>query len=198
MDRILNPVLITPPADPAVSLAELKQWARVDHDDEDSELSAMLNAAIGILDGWTGILGRCLVMQTWRVAMAAWPTCREVRLPFPDVSAATVTYYDADGVLQTVDSADYELLADARGSFVRFRTVFDAPPVEDDRSDAVRIAATAGYGAPGDVPWPIKTAIKMLATNWYNNRGAIVIGAAPAEIPLGVSTLTAPYRYVGV
>lgn len=197
MIRILNPVRVTAPADPVVTLAEMKAHARVDHADEDGVLTALVQGAIDHMDGWSGVLGRCLVTQTWRLALNDWPGCGDIRLPFPDVQSVTVKYSDADDVEQTVDASLYELLADAKGAFVRFRDDFTSPTVFDDRSDGVRIDLVAGYGDPGDVPWAIRTAILMLATHWYQHRAA-ALGVNVSELPLGVQSLIAPYRRVSL
>src|SRR5690606_10673336 len=65
-DVMHRPVRVTPPAIQPVTLAEAKLHLRVDHDDEDALISNLIQAATGHLDGWTGILGHCLVEQVWR------------------------------------------------------------------------------------------------------------------------------------
>lgn len=82
----MTPTLITPPVAMPVTLAEAKAHCRVDGSEDDAVLSALIAGATGHLDGWSGILGRCIMPQTWRVAAAAG----DVVLPFPDVTEATV------------------------------------------------------------------------------------------------------------
>jgi len=60
------PIRTTPPATLPVSLTEAKLHLRVDHDDEDLLIEGLIGAATDHLDGWTGILGRCLEEQEWR------------------------------------------------------------------------------------------------------------------------------------
>ena len=56
----------------------------------------------------------------------------------------------------------------------------------------------AGYGGADDVPQAIRTAAAMLVAHWYRNREAVNVGNITSELPLGVQSLIAPYRRVGV
>ena len=91
--------MITPrrtlgPTEKPVSLAEAKAHLRYDDDDQDVLIAACIAAATDRLDGWAGILGRCLVAQTWAVDLGCWPADRWLRLPFPDCGKPVVTYRD--------------------------------------------------------------------------------------------------------
>lgn len=77
--------LITPPASPVVSLADLKAHLRVDHSDEDALIASLEAAAVSYLDGWGGVLGRCILAQTWAFDAQQG----EVTSPMPNVTAAT-------------------------------------------------------------------------------------------------------------
>ncbi|MFN3549623.1 MAG: head-tail connector protein [Mesorhizobium sp.] len=181
-----------------VSLTEVKAHCRVDGTDSDAVLTALLNAAVDHLDGYSGILGRCMVEQSWRVDLADWPAGGLIRLPFPDVSAITsIKYYDEDNAEQTVDGADYQRVQDVLGSVVRLVDNFDAPAVYDDRLDAVHVTFVAGFGNAAAVPAPLKVAIMLLVSHWFEHREASVVGGI-AELPFAVSALVAPYRRVGV
>lgn len=194
---MLRPALVTAPADIPVTLTEAKAWMWVDHSSHDTLITSMLAGAVAHLDGYTGILGRCIINQTWRVDLPDWPADGDIRLPFPDVSSVMVKYSDTNDAEQTVSAALYETMQDHRGSFVRFKEGFTSPGVYDDRTDAVRVTLVAGFGAAAaNVPEAVKTAIKMLAAHWYANREAV--GVAMQEVPLGVTALLAPYRRIGV
>lgn len=82
----MPPVLVTPPASLPVTLEDARLHCRVDHYDDDTLLATLIGAATGHLDGWTGVLGRCIMPQTWRVTACSG----DVVLPMPDVTAATV------------------------------------------------------------------------------------------------------------
>lgn len=193
MNSRLAPIRIEPPDSLPVTVAEAKAWARIDHSDHNDMVTSLITAAVAHIDGHSGILGRCLVEQTWRQDYPYWRSI--FRLPFPDVSSVTVKYYDASNVLTTVSPSLYSLLADERGAYIWFNSDFTEPTLYDDRQDAVQVTLVAGYGDPEDVPEAIKSAIKMLVAHWYDNPAA---GAAIQEIPFGVSAILAPYRRVGM
>jgi len=195
---MLRPVLVTPPGAKPVSLEEAKAHCRVDVDDDDTVIGGMIDAAISHLDGWAGVLGRCMINQVWRVNLEDWPRCGIIRLPFPDVSAAAIKYFDADNAEQTVSASLFERLEDELSVFLRLGDAFTYPALFDDRSDGVKVEFTAGYGAAAsNVPAVLKTAILMIVAHWYENREASAAGSL-SEIPFGASMLIAPFRRVGV
>src|SRR5690606_38428902 len=105
------------------------------------------------LDGYSGILGRALVTQTWRQDFDRF--ANRLPLPVAPVSAVvSISYFDAGNVQQMLDPGVYELLADARGAYVALRPG-QSWPATFRRVDAVSIIFTAGYGAAADVPEPI-------------------------------------------
>lgn len=188
---MIRPVRTVAPASEPITTAEAKAWMWVDHSHDDTLISSMVTAAIAHLDGWTGILGRCLITQIWRQDFAEWSGA--LRLPFPDVASVEVKYSDTTNTDQTVSSSLYQLLEDERGVLVRFGDSFASPSLYDDRQDRVRITLVTGFGDASAVPEPIKTAIKMLVAHWYANREAV--GAQNmVELPNGVHSLIAPYR----
>jgi len=194
---MIRPVLVTAPTVKPVTLAEAKAWLWVDHNAHDTLITALLGAAVAHLDGWTGVLGRCIINQVWRASFSDWPSDGDLRLPFPDVSAVVLTYYDTSNVSQTVSASNYELLEDETGSFIRLLSTFDAPAIYTERSDGVRVALTAGYGAAAaNVPETIKSAIKFLAAHWYAVRESD--GAQSFAVPNGFAALISPLRRVGM
>ena len=82
----MTPYLITAPSLPVVGLSDLKSHLRVDHSADDALILGLEAQAVAHLDGWTGILGRCIMPQTWAVDLTAG---RHV-LPMPDVTAASL------------------------------------------------------------------------------------------------------------
>jgi len=190
-----RPVLVTPPDADAgpVTMAALKAHVGAsDYADDDDMLKAFLSSAVQHLDGWSGILGRCLMPQTWRQDFDCFERC--LRLPLAPVQSITsVQYEDAYGATQTIDGANFALATDALGSFVRFKSTYDFAGVSADRP-AVHVTYLAGYIDVASVPAPLKTAILLLVGHWYENRSAVVVGAAPAALPFAVDALIAPFR----
>lgn len=190
---MLRPVRTAAPTDPVVTTQQVKAHAIVDFDDDNDLLDSLTQAAIDHLDGWSGVLGRCLVSQTWRLDLDDWPACGSIRLPFPDVTSATLKYSDEADAEQPVNAALYEILDDSKSGIIKFRDAFTYPGIYSDRSDGVRVTFVAGFGNADAVPSAIKVAIKMLVTHWYENRGLVGKGGF-SELPIGVRSLIAPYR----
>jgi uncharacterized phiE125 gp8 family phage protein len=158
-----------------VPLDDLKAYLRVDHDAEDPLITALEASAVGYLDGWRGVLGRCLLPQVWRQEFSAgdFP-----RLAMPDVSAVTVLAYDAEGEAMTVTAV---VKPDVAGPYLEIDGSYDRAVVD----------YTCGMPAPQlDAA---RMAIRFLCAHWYRNREAV---AGPlAEVPLTVEMLIAPLRW---
>lgn len=193
--------LETGPEDTPVSLAEVKSHLRIDHDEDDTILALYLQAAVSRLDGYTGILGRALMSQTWRVTIGydGRPSSSQlVYLPVAPVSALTsIKYYDDSNQLVTADNADFEFVNDTSDAWVR--------PANDDvwmtpydRPDALQIDYVTGYGAAEDVPAPLKAAVLLMTGDLYEHRET-VSDVRNSQIPMSmtVQNLIAPYRLVG-
>jgi uncharacterized phiE125 gp8 family phage protein len=173
----------------------VKAHLKVETGDEDDLISALLASATGYLDGYAGILSRCLIRQTWRQSFGCFE--RHLRLPFPDVATCAVKYFDAADIEQTVDPSQYQLLEDARGAFLRFLPTFGGPAVSPNRVDGVSATMVAGYGDAADaVPAALRQAILLLIAHWYRNRAAVG-DAAQTSLPLAFDALITPFRRYG-
>ncbi|WP_062562673.1 head-tail connector protein [Paracoccus aminovorans] len=170
-------VLVTPPAAPPIMLAEVKAQARVSHDDEDLLLQHYIDAATAWLDGPAGILGRCLVTQTWRAELGT--LTGPVRLPFPDSTIDSAVFIDPAG-----GEMEHELARQDQRLLLRPSFGLGRPAA---------ITFTAGYGAPSDVPAAIRQTMLLLVTQWYEHRQVTGTGTA---LPFAVEALLAPYRRI--
>lgn len=191
----MKPIRVAAPTSLPVTFDEVKEAARVDFDDDDQILKAYLEAAIDHLDGWGGILGRAIINQEWRLDLAIWPSYGIV-LPFGDVSTASVKYIDPAGAEQVLPDDVYEVVETATGSLLRFRNSFGRPSLINDRSDAVQVTFTTGYGEDASkVPASIKVAIMLMVCHWYENREASSTDGI-RKLPLAVDALITPHRRV--
>jgi uncharacterized phiE125 gp8 family phage protein len=158
------PVRTVAPATSPVTVAEVKAHLRLTGSADDALIQAFIDAATAYLDGWSGILGRALVTQTWRQDYTGfWD---RLSLPLAPVASITsVTYIDDDGADQTLDVGAYELLADHLGPYVA--RLSDPWPSVDDVAMPVSVTHVAGYGAAAAVPAPIRLAIILIATKFH-------------------------------
>jgi uncharacterized phiE125 gp8 family phage protein len=206
--RSYRPVLVTPPAEAPVTLAEAKAHCRVTSTSDDVLITGLIAAAVSHLDGWSGVLGRCLVTQTWRQDFGGFAS--ELRLPMLAAAVSSVSYVTTAGVQATLSSSVYQLGQDALGSYL-----VEAPdqswPDADDRESAVSVTFTSGYGAASAVPAGIKSAIILMVGKLYataRSDQALTAervdgvgswqwdasGAVAASIDRTIEALLAPYR----
>lgn len=184
-----SPILVAPPSSKPVSLDEAKLHLRVDHDDDNTLIEAFIDAATSHLDGYTGILGRCLVEQTWSIDFDSFHECMVLPLA-PLMEVASITWRNEAGQIATIDDDEYVVDTDAGGvPRIRFRNGYSFPSGLYE-SAAVSVTFKAGYA---EVPPAIKVAILLMVSNWYQNREAAVPGTM-AELPLGASMLLSPYK----
>jgi uncharacterized phiE125 gp8 family phage protein len=146
------PILIDPPAETPISVADVRARGRVDASVPDAVISAMIASATARLDGYSGRLGRALVSQKWQQDFA-FPCRGLLRLPFPGVSAVSAVAIAPDG-----SEAITEVVAgeDVIGPLVRVVSWTSGSAV-----CTLRVTFTAGYGEPADVPAPIREAIHL-------------------------------------
>ncbi|PTW57658.1 putative phiE125 gp8 family phage protein [Breoghania corrubedonensis] len=182
-------ILISPPAGEPVSLAQAKAFLRVDHNDEDALIEALVTAARLQVENATG---RALMSQGWRTVLDAWPAHRVVRITRSPVAAIdAVTVYDADGVASVLDPDDLRLDTAGRPSRL---VVSASAPAPGTAVNGIEIDFTAGYGTAADVPEPLTLAIRRLVAHWYENRESNPGG----DVPGPVAALLAPYRLVSL
>ena len=181
--------LITPPANPILSLAEVKDHCRVAHDDDDTYLEGLVLAVQARLEGPGNEFGRCFTEQSWRDHFNSFAALKLRVWPVQSIDA--ITYIDAAGVEQTVPDDDYVLRSDVSGYAVEWRNM---PRADLDKMPgAVRVDYTAGPEAP---PANVKHAAKLLAGHLYENREAVLVGpqAKAITLPMSVDWLMRPFR----
>lgn len=171
--------LNTPPGEEPVTLAQAKAWLKVETDDEDALIAALIPAARARAEWHTG---RAFVTQGWTLWLDRVGDC--VKLPLPPLAGVeTVTLYGADDAAQVLAADQYRV--DVPGGRLLFK---GAHPGLRPRN-AAAIAFTCGYGDAADVPAPIASAILLLVAQLYEHRGD---NAAP--MPDQALALLAPYR----
>lgn len=183
------------PASTPVSVLDARAHLRLTGHEEDTLVAALIAAATDILDGWSGILGRCIVTQTWTQSFEEFDG-DDLHLPFPDVQSVTVQYYDANNASQTLSSSAYHLINSADGAELELAYGQVWPNVYP-RPDAITVTMVCGYGDPADVPSALKAAVLLHVGHLFANREAIGSNSL-AELPLAYKFLTAPYRRIGL
>lgn len=187
---MLAPVRTVAPLTEPVTLEQAKAHLRVTSDTEDTLIAALVSAAVSHLDGWSGILGRCLISQTWRQDFSGFGI---IRLPFPNVASVVVAYTDGNGVSQVLAGSNYHIVNGLGGTWIELADGGSFPSTAS-QPDAVRVTFVAGYGGADDVPAGLKAAILLHVGHLFENRAAVEVGATPAILPLAYDALVEKHR----
>src|SRR4029079_17469588 len=98
-------MLLSGPAVEPVTLAEAKAYLRVEHDDDDDVIAALIAGARVHVEAQTR---RALITQSWRIVRDFWPEggCIAV-LPAPLRELTAVRVYRLDGSTEAIDTAAF-------------------------------------------------------------------------------------------
>lgn len=179
---MLDLELDTAPETTPISVAEAKANMQITHDEHDGTIGDMIAGAVGHLDGYSGVLGRALVEQTWVLHLDHFPTTpnQRIRLPLPPlIGVEEIAYIDPDGVDQVLDAGLYKVLAGERSQVEP--AYGETWPATRRESRAVSIKFTCGWAVPAvAATWPtkfapIRRALLLIVGDLYENREAQVV-----------------------
>jgi uncharacterized phiE125 gp8 family phage protein len=186
------PILVTGPVLEPVSLEDLKLWLRIDTSEEETLLTALITSARLIVEAVTR---RILITQTWRLVGSAWPIDEVLPLSLSPVqSVASARIFDEAGTPTSIDLAKLTLETTGNDFALRFKNDLPTPTRP---FSGIEIECVCGYGNAEAVPEPLRLAIRMIATYWYENRGDIVQTTVD-NLPPGVKSLLQPYKRIRV
>ena len=174
--------LVTPPTEEPVSLQEAKLHLRVDLDEDDALILALISSARQASET---ITARQFITARWRLVLDGFPgQCGMADLPergfsipnhaillfkCPVQSVISIQYLDMNGQLQTMPPDHYVL--DSACEPARITPVFGQIwPVSLPQIGAVSVTFDAGYGEAVDIPEGIKSWIKLRAGSLYAHR----------------------------
>lgn len=197
------------PATTPISLDDAKDQLREVDSDYDSEITRIVNTATEYLDGPYGVLGRCIVSQTWTVS-TTFPQAAgtngyiPIRIGYLQ-SVTSIAYTDADGNAATVDMATVNVI-DGEDGLLYLKAGASWPSTDPDTVDPVTITVVVGYpdagGSPAvdglraNVPAGLRHAMVLHVDHLFENRDIVAFGNV-AEIPKNYDSLIVPYRITG-
>lgn len=163
-----------------ITRAEAKLHLRIDdiggsHAD-DTLVDALITAARQMAEHYTG---RAFAGQTLEATLREFPEDDDyIDLPMPPVATIThVKYYDGDGTLQTLATANYALSAYGLSRRVEL-TYGNTWPATRDMPDAVQVRFVTGYAATGAaagytaLPKAARQGLLLIIGHLYENRQA--------------------------
>ena len=162
---------VAAPTDQVVGLERAKQHLNVDSSHHDAKITGLIAAATARLDGDRGLLGRCLMPQTWLGTMAGFP-CYAIELPLPPtLDVLSLKYLDGGGIEQTLSDAAYRLVAGGSGVTRIVPNHGRSWPQTACELDAVRITFRGGFAPSAPEVEPVRVAILMMVEHWYEPEG---------------------------
>lgn len=184
-----------------LTLEQVCNNLKVDVGDDDDVISRIIKTAQHFLEGSgleiDGYLGKALLNQTWALETFAPDNRGRVAIEFGPLQSVQTVEVMVNGAYTTWDPANWRIARRGAAAPEIAPMPLAAWPRRDLREDAIKISFTAGYGAtPDELPFPIIQAAHLLCAHLYQNREAVVSGPrlTIAVLPLGVSSLLAPYR----
>ena len=191
--------LLTAAAFAPVSVADLQSHSVVEHNDDDDLLAAYIDTATAQVQADTGC---AIVKQQWQADYECFPAVIYLRKP-PLLAVESVKYYDTDGILQTLDPADYQVATSGIVGRIAPAPTKSWPSVQAGRFNGVSVTYQAGYvdvvngTAQGEAPVLLKQAIYVLAAHFYENRESTTPGNI-SETPMAYQMLIASHTVSGV
>lgn len=187
----MKTTLVAAPANPVVDVAFMKEHLLIDHDLDDYYIESLISSAILTVEN---ITNRRLSLSTWKAYADEWPT-DYFKIPYGQLrSVARVTYKNSGGDEVTLDPDTYIVDVESDPGRVMLGYGKSWPSVPLYPSNPICIEFTCGYE---DVPWPLKVAVMMTATDLYQNRGSVMVAGGTVrlvEIPQHIMGLLWSYR----
>lgn len=172
-----------------VTLADVKNYLKIENTAEDTLIASMITAARVQLETR---LNRAFLRQLWSLYLDILPFGNVINIPIsPVISIEHLAVVDALGIYQNIDTANYS--HDIKTDCPLLKVTKSLPEIGSEFS-GIRVQFWAGYGvAASDVPAPIVQAILHLVVFWYENRGPIASGEIH-QIPYVILDMIAPFR----
>jgi uncharacterized phiE125 gp8 family phage protein len=169
----------TPPAIEPVSLEEFKMFARIDGNDEDSQLLSFLITARSLIEKY---LNRALIEQTITLKMDSWPEKEVIELPRPPlISITAVETLNESDVATVYSSSNYYIIKNKEPGLLVLKFGVTPPQNTERYYGGYQVRYKAGYGSTSaSVPNVLKDCIKQWAMTMYENRA--IVEEPPAEV----------------
>jgi uncharacterized phiE125 gp8 family phage protein len=180
--------LVTPPAEEPISLEEAKLHCKVETDEDNSLIEALIIAAREYCEAFQW---RAYITQGWELWLDGFPKSGQLILPRPPlISVDSITYYDVDDIGIPFDNSNYFVDTKNEPGWIVLNYGCSWPTEALRPANGVCVRFTVGYGDAEDVPQKVKQAILLIVGAWYEQReNFIATGGVPQEIPLGAKAL---------
>jgi len=164
---MIDPVLITANAQPAVTLPEAKHQLRITDSYEDRYVKSLISAATKLHEENTG---RVVMHESWEEHTRVFHNCGMLLRKSPFFSLTSIKYTDTAAAEQTIASTVYTQHIFNTKARVYLDVDQEWPDdVETDKLNAIRILYVAGEAATTTaVPEDVKRKILMRVQELYD------------------------------
>lgn len=192
MSQIKSTVkVIAEPEQEPVTLAEARDWCRIDDTNSDWVLLLLIRA---MREHAENLTGRAFCSRTLRLYLSGWPLdCNlgaRIELPHPplrmvgspSVAVESFNYIDTDGVLQTLAPSDYVVHDEYEPGFivpawdVYWPTIRSVP-------DALQITYYVGYASTSAIPRSVRLWMAARIATLFETREQLVVGGNVQPLP---------------
>ena len=192
--------VIAPPAQEPLAVTDAAAFLRLAPGAEDlATLQALLSVAREFVENHTGRAllptGYRLLSTDWTGGQITWSGDSITLDRSPLLSVQSVKYIAAgETTLTTLAPADYAVITGTTPGGILLHV---DPPALAERPDAVQIEFTAGHATAAEIPAVLLHALRLLVSNFYEQRAPINVGNITSELPLGLRHLLDSQRVGG-
>lgn len=206
--------LVTAPAAEPLTLADAKEYLRIDTTADDNQITMMIKAARSMIENF---IDRKLITQDWLIYWDRWPMQnanmwwdgtkdmaitelvsqqRYLDIPFgPIQSVTSFKTYDNDDTANTEDLTKYVIDNKGPNGRISLRLGNVWPTTVLRPANGIEVQVKVGYGdTSADVPNDILFAMKQLVAFMYENRGDV----SDVKMPPMMEMLLNPYKRLKV
>lgn len=183
--------VLTPATTYPISVDEVKEYARIDGEEEDNLLSSLIEACT---EKFEDFLGKALLSQTIELTFDVWET-DVIKLPKPPLlSITSVVTIDEDDTETTYSSDNYYVRTDSIPGQLIIKKGYTKPINTERYYGGYKITYVAGYGTvPEQVPNFIRKALKSFVALIYEKR--VTGDSIPPEILREISHTRNRWRF---
>lgn len=172
----------TPNSGLVVSLAEFKEWARIERDDEDASVTRIIKRAQRAIER----MCNSRLLPTVRTALFNEFAVGETFLHGYPITAINSVRFRGEAITDPFEITPYE-----RPACLRYAS--EAPGIAGWGNGALEIDYTEGYADADAVPEDLKQAVSLLAAHWYENRDLIMSSKMSASVRDELVLLVRPF-----
>ena len=194
---MMKTVLVTSSTGEPITLEELKNHLRImpGETEDDEYLRTLITMSRERVEE---ITNRKLMPQTWKLHLNNWPNTDYIQLPYGrvrSVPSTGIVYTNSTNNSTTFSSTAWSASTASDPGRVYLEYDSDWPSsVTLDNKDPISVEFNCGYSSRGSIPASIKHAMKIICSDYYENRESVVTGmTVTASIPI-VKALLQPYR----